>query len=252
MSTQDIPFDRFVVVIGWNSFGATITRQIIAASNRVVILTKDESQQIEVRESFDTDGVYAAAVQPSNFSKMKEIGVGKAHSVLLNLGTDEDNLLTVLRMKNHFEDLDYMVALRDEELEETFRTAGVTYAVSRFSISSKILASYLYEPDVAEYNEDLLTATEEKGDHDIQQYRVTETCPAAGSSFVEVMRTLRGDHDCIPIGLRKSGGELIKVPEPDVRVNQDDYVLLVTEKSSEAGIESYFGTKEGVINGGHK
>jgi voltage-gated potassium channel len=152
-------------------------------------------------------------------------------------------------MKRHFPDLDYMVALSDEELEQTFRSAGVTYAVSKYNISSKILASYLYEPDVAEYTEDLLKATEEEGDHDIQQYRVTDSCAAIGNRFVDLMRTLRDDHNCVPIGLRKADGTLHKVPTPGTVVDHDDFVLLVTQRSSEAGLESYFGTQEGVLNG---
>jgi voltage-gated potassium channel len=152
-------------------------------------------------------------------------------------------------MKNHFEDLEYMVALSDEELEETFRSAGVTYAVSKFNISSKVLASYLYEPDVAEYTEDLLTATENGEDYDIQQYQVTDQCPADGESFIDVMRTLKSEHRSTPIGLKKADGDLKKVPVPTTTVEKDDHVLLITRGDRESGLEDYFGTEEGVLNG---
>jgi voltage-gated potassium channel len=248
-TTSSIPFENFVTVLGWGEFSESITDQLLASSNHVAVITDQEDDRVDIREEYPTDHVHVTVMHFADFEKMKALGVGRSRSVFLNLASDEEDLITILRMKRHFPDLDYMVALSDEELEQTFRSAGVTYAVSKYNISSKILASYLYEPDVAEYTEDLLKATEEQGDYDIQQYRVTESCRAIGDGFVDLMHTLRNDHNCVPIGLRKADGTLHKVPEPDTVVNQNDFVLLITQKSSESGIEDYFGTQEGVLNG---
>lgn len=252
MSVASVSFNRFVVIIGWNGFSESIVRQLLSSSNNVVVVTENKENKPAIRGELEEryeDSVDIFYVHRSDYSRMREIGLGDAQSLFLNLESDEQNLITILRMQNHFSDPEYMVALEDEELEDTFQSAGVTYAVSKFNISSKVLASYLYEPDVADYTEDLLTATEEGDDYDIQQYRVTDKCEADGNSFIDVMRTLKSDHHTTPIGLKKANGELKKVPDPNVTVQRDDYVLLITRGCREGGLEEYFGTEEGVLNG---
>jgi voltage-gated potassium channel len=252
MSDEQILFDQFIAVFGWDDFAQNITGQLLASSNNVVVLTEAEDEKPAIRGEFtdqQEDSLQVFALHRSDYPEMKNIGLGNAQSLFLNLGSDEQNLITILRLQKHFPDLEYMVGLTDENLEETFRSAGVTYAVSRFNISSKVLASYLYEPDVAEYTEDLLTATKNGEDYDIQQYRVTSQCAAVGEPFIDVMRTLKTDHRSTPIGLKKHDGELIKIPEPDTVVDEKDYVLLITRGEREGGLEDYFGTAEGVLNG---
>jgi len=247
-----IPFDRFVAVLGWDEFSHAITNQLLASSNRVAVITDSEDEQVDIEEEFDDEDLRVYVMHLADYSRMKQIGLGRAHSLFVNMASDEENLTTILRLKNDtsFPDLDYMVALTDEKLERTFRSAGVTYAISKFNISSKILASFLYEPDVAAFEEDLLTATETKEDYDIQQYAVKPGSEAAGMTFIELMRTARSAFQCVPIGLKKAAtGELIKVPSPGIQVEAHDYVLLVLQGSSEAKVENFFGVKEGVLNG---
>lgn len=244
------PFERFVAVLGWDDFSIAVTRQLLASSNHVVVLTDSEDERIDIEEGVGCDALKVYVCHLSNYAYMKEVGLDGADSIFVNLASDEENLTTILRLKSHFQNIDYMVALSDDELEETFQSAGVTYAISKFNISSKILASFLYEPDVAAYAEDLLTATQEEEDHDIQQYLVTGTSEAAGMTFADLMRRLRDEYGSTPIGLKKaSTKELIKIPRPEVGVEEGDYVLLVLKKTSEPEIEAFFQTQEGVLNG---
>lgn len=252
MADSTIEFDHFVSILGWDAFSEAVSLQLLASSNNVVILTEEEENRTEIRGAFSEeqeDSMQVFSLHRTEYQRMQEIGLGATRSLFLNLDTDETNLITILRMKKHFPELEYMVVLSDEELEETFQSAGVTYAVSKLNISSKVLSSYLYEPDVAECTEDVLTATRNGEDYDIQQYRVTDSCPAAGESFLSVMQTLKSEHRTTPIGLKKPQESLKKVPAPATTVQKDDYVLLITRGSREDGLEDYFGTQEGVLNG---
>lgn len=248
---KEIPFDNFAVVFGWDQFSNMIVKQLLNSSNKVAALVRDEETRLWTEDTFGGENFSVNVVSPSDYSKMKKIGIGNSQNIFVNLGDDQENLTTILRMQNHFPKAEYMVALNDEELEDTFRSAGVTYAVSKFSISSKIVGSFLYEPDVATYTEDLLTATETDQDYDIQQYRVTENCDGSGATFRELLSRIRSDYGAVAIGLRKKNGPLLKVPDPNAEVSEGDYVLLATQGSGESGLENFFGTQEGVLNGEH-
>ncbi len=246
---KEIPFDNFAVVLGWDEFSSMIVKQLLASSNKVATLVRDEETRLSTEDIFGGEDFTANVVSPSDYPTMQKIGVGNSQNIFVNLGDDEENLITILRMQNHFPDAEYMVALNDEELENTFRSAGVTYAVSKFRISSKIVGSFLYEPDVAAYTEELLTATQTEQDHDIQQYRVTESCDGSGATFRELLSRIRSDYGAVPIGLKKRNGPLLKVPDADVEVSEGDYVLLAVQGTDEPELEKFFGTQEGVLNG---
>jgi len=94
-----------------------------------------------------------------------------------------------------------------------------------------------------------LTATKNGEDYNIQQCPLTGECPAAGESFINVMRTLKSAYRTTPIGLKRDQGKLKKIPEPTRMVQEDDYMLLIPRGDQESGLEDYFGTEEGVLIG---
>ena len=44
MVSMEVSFSQFVVVIGWDRFSGSITDQLLASSNYVVVLAKNDSE----------------------------------------------------------------------------------------------------------------------------------------------------------------------------------------------------------------
>ncbi|MFB6355885.1 MAG: hypothetical protein ABEJ65_05155, partial [bacterium] len=136
--------------------------------------------------------------------------------------------------------------LQDENLQETFRDAGVRYAISRNAISSRLLATHIYEPDVAETLEKLFTSTnkmtpevenidtsEDQTGYDLRQFKVgpdftlENGSPSQDDSYTfgSIVTELRSQLGAVPLGLY-TDGELIQLPSHDTPVKPGDYLLI--------------------------
>ncbi|MGE4293892.1 MAG: ion transporter, partial [Desulfovibrio sp.] len=143
-----------------------------------------------------------------------------------------------------------VMTLDNYDLQETFENAGVNYTISKNDVSSKMLASYIFEPDVARFNEDLLASASCKEDFDIQQYQVVPECPYANTPFAQVFEDLKRRLNVVPIGLSKlinGNRTLYKLPADDLPVEPGDYIVLITSGLRVSELESLLRVKEGVF-----
>ena len=140
--------------------------------------------------------------------------------------------------------------LDNANLKQTFINAGVTYAISKNEISSKLLASYMYEPDVATYSEDILSFAHAEEDFDIKQYKVLESNPLIGKTYDEAFYLLKKQYNTILIGMSRqteSGRHLFKNPIEPLPIRKDDYLIMITDGRSFNQIREVFGTEEGFM-----
>ena len=85
----------------------------------------------------------------------------------------------------------------------TTKAAGVTHLIARNEIASKLVASYIFEPDVADLNIDLLSTARKDGDHDIQEFEVLPKNPFIGKKGKEAFHEMKDTYDAILMGITK-------------------------------------------------
>ena len=244
-------FERHVLIIGWNEFARTITEQLIRANCRVAVVTDRKDDIDLINGQFGKESVFVLFSELRDVGILSKAGIDSASTILPNLPSDTDNLIAILNIKKEYPNKQFIVALDSPDLKSTFQTAGVTYVLSRNEIASKLIASYMFEPDVADYETDLLTSATDAGEYDIQQFRVVERNPYCGRTYGEAFAELKDLHNVILIGISKaegSGRVLIKLPSDDVAVEAGDYLLMVLGGSSEAAISEMFDVRQGMLD----
>lgn len=240
-----------VVIIGWDAFSKRITWELLNAKREVAVITRKDLETIQ--EEFHDQPVRAIQRNLTSYDSFSDVNIDESDSVFVNLEKDEDSLIAVLNMKKLYEDLEYAVILGNDDLLETFKSAGVSYVVSKSTITARIVTSYIYEEDVAEAESDFLAATETEEDYDIQQYLVTEDNPYAGKPYGDAFWDLKNRHNIVPLGLSKPGdsgeGERVlhKIPDDDLRVEPGDYFVVALQGKNEQHMEDIFGVMEGVF-----
>lgn len=250
MGHHGTDFDNHVVIVGWSPFAETVTEQLLAAGRQVAIITEHQDQVDLIHERFDDAPVFVLFTDLDNVERFEKANVREARGVFVNLDSDTDSLITIINLKRHFGDRNYIASIENDDLRETFLTAGATHVLFSDGIAAKLTASYIFEPDVAEFSTDLLGSSGVQGDYDIRQYYVREGHAYDGAAYDEVMTDLQA-HECLPIGLHKhangSGdGQLLKLPDGDTPVEAGDYVLLILDGSRGAVLQDLFGVEEGV------
>ena len=81
------------VIIGWNSFGKTVTDQLTGAGRRVAVITKEKTDIDLIRENYDTNMVYALYTDYSTIEHLNKANISKSSIVFVNLEDDTDKLV---------------------------------------------------------------------------------------------------------------------------------------------------------------
>lgn len=238
------------VMIGWNSFGKTVTDQLTGAGKHVAIITREKTDIDFIRENYDTHMVYALYTDYSTIEHLQKAKIQDASIVFVNLEDDTEKLVYILNLKKTFSGLKYIVSLDNSDLKQTFVAAGVTYALSKNEIASKLLASYMFEPDVAIFNEEIIAVAETDELYDIKQYQVLNSNPYIGMMYEKVFYDIKRACNAVLVGIVKCENDsrkLYKNPEGDIQVTEDDYLLLLVNGLGEKKLTKLFRTTEGYV-----
>ncbi len=244
-----IGFTDHFVIIGWNNFGKNVADQILLAGNRIAIVTDTKADIEMIYKSFPEDRIFVLFTDLTNYSDYNKVNLDKARSVFINLEDDSKTLVFVINMKKHYSNIDYIISLKNIELKETFQAVGIKHVLGKNEIASKLVASYVFEPDVADFTEDLIATSDDDTDYDIQQYKVLPVNPYAGKKYLDSYFGLKRDYNCILLGLSKPNGDgsriLLKNPGEQAIIEEGDYILVISDGLAKKKLEQIFEVKEG-------
>lgn len=242
-------FQSHVVVIGWNEFGKSVVDTLVAAGRQVAIITKDRSNIDIIREYYSMDQVFTLYSDYQNFEFLDKANIRQSSIVFINFNDDTEKLAYVINIKKHFVNLNYVATLDNGNLKTTFQNAGVTYCISKHEISSKLLASYIYEPDVAIFNEELIAFAHEDHEYDIKQFFVAENNPFVGMPYEKAFFDLKKQCNVVLVGIVKTKDgkrTLHKNPSEDIKIEQGNYLMALLDKKGQNKLRLLFRIGEGV------
>jgi voltage-gated potassium channel len=240
-------FKDHIIVIGWDAFCKDVITQLINADNRAAVLTDKKDDIDKINQHFKPKQVFACFSDIKNYDSLKLLNIQKAKSIFINNGEDADKLIAILNIKKKYPDISIVVLLDNTELKDTFISAGVTFVLSKNEITSKILASHIFEPAVAGFIKDLITSTDNQNEYDLQQYRVNENNPFLDTKFGVMFGELKDSHNIVAIGLNKHDGRgLIKIPSNEEIIELGDDVIVIANGVTEKIIKKLFKTSEGI------
>jgi voltage-gated potassium channel len=241
-------FENHILIIGWDKFAQQVADEVIHTGKQVGIITNDKNTIDLIHELYSTKNVYALFTDYSNLEAFEKANITQAASVFINFPNDTEILIYVLNLREKYPKLNYVVSLNNPSLRETFASAGVRYVVSKNEMASRLVASYTFEPDVAEMAESLMTTALEGKDYDMQEYYIKPENPFAGKDYLEAFVDLKIKHDCVLMGISKTSGmgrQLLKNPGKGVTIEASDYLIIMCDGLAKKKIEKLFKVTEG-------
>ena len=242
-------YKNHVVMMGWNDFGQSVISHLTAAGRQVAVVTKDRSSIDIIREYYSHDQVFTLFTDYNNFEMLEKANIREASVVFINFNDDTEKLVYIINIKKHFENLRYVVTLDNGNLKSTFQHAGVTYAISKNEISSKLLASYIYEPDVALFSEEILAYAHEEDEYDMKQVMIKPGNPYAETFYEKAFFELKKDYNVVLIGIVKfidGKKKLLKNPGGSIKIEVGDYLILLLDRKGELRLKKLFHLEEGI------
>ena len=125
----------------------------------------------------------------------------------------------------------------------------MTYAISKNEISSKLLASYIYEPDVAVLTEEIIAYAHEDHEYDMKQVLVKNDNPFAGIYYEKVFFDLKKQCNVVLFGVVKIAGDkrtILKNPDGDVKIEVGDYLVMLMDRKGSDKLKKHFHIEEGI------
>lgn len=238
-------FENHVIFYGWNDFSKLVAEEVISANKKIAILTEKKDDVDLIYEVWDKSNVFVLFSDLDNPELFDRLNAKYASVIFVSLDNDADSLTESIDIHRNLPDIDLVVSLNNNKLKETFKAAGVTYVVAQHEIVSKLVASYIFEPDVADLNLDLISSARNEHDFDNQEYEVLETNPYVGQNCHDVFFSLKKDHDVVLMGISKLENGKRKVygnPSNDIKVEVGDYLVVMT---SNASLAKVFGVPQG-------
>ena len=239
------------VIIGWNDFGKMVLDQLISVGKDVAIITEDRDDIEFIREKYPNKSIFILFSELDNHEFLKKANIEESSIVFINLKDDTEKLVYILNMKKIYPDLEYVVTLDNGDLKNTFLSAGVSNTISKFEISSKLLASYMFEPDVASYSEDIMSVAKTDTDYDIKQFKVIDSNPYVGKAYQDVFFDLKMKYNGVLIGITKRDKyghkRLLKNPLGDLKISVGDYLIIILNGKAFKLVRKVFNVEEGYI-----
>lgn len=243
-------FSNHVIVIGWDDFARSVVEQLIAAKRKVAVVT-NQSEQIDlIYDYFEKEDCFVYCGDWQNSKSMQGVQVAEAHSIFVNIPDDSQRLIAVLNLKREWPNAAFIVTLDNASLKNTYYSAGVTYVLSKDEIASKLLASCIFEPDVAQMTQDLLSAATCEDDYDIQQYRILPQNQLVGKTYGEAVSCLNDQCRMVLLGMSKtnknaSDRKLLMLPDNNTLIDVGDFLIGVIGGGTLERAQNFFGIDDG-------
>ena len=244
-------FINHAIIIGWNEFGRHVVDQLVGVGRKVAVITNNKHDLELIQEKYSHKNVFVLFSDYNNYELLKKSNIENATITFINMDDDTEKLVYVLNIKKVFPETDFVVTLENGDLKSTFLAAGVSNTISIKDISSKLLASYMFEPDVASYSESILSYAKSDSDYDIKQLFITHNNPYRGKVYQDVFFDLKKRYNAILIGITKrdkhGNKKLIKNPIGELKISVGDYLILILNGKAYQRVSKVFGVEEGII-----
>ena len=233
-----------IVMIGYDKFSSIILKQIVATGIKVAVVTDKREDVDTISLSLRNKDVFTLYTDLENFESLEKVNIKQSSKVFIKLDDDTKMLVYILHLKRYYKDLEIVVSLDNSTLKEPFKSAGVLYAVSREEIAAKLVASFIFEPEVALLTEDIMSSAIDKHDFDLMEFRVTNDNPFIGKEYNWVFHEMKEKYDCILLGIYQDK-VLFKNPSKRIVLKENDYLVILSNGLGENKLTELFKTKQG-------
>ena len=242
-------FENHIIFIGWDDFSRMVAEEIFHSSKKIAIVTKKKDQIDLIYAQFGKENTFVLFADYANLDLLVKANVEQAAAVFINLPDDAQVLLYVIDFKKRYPHPQIVVSIDNSRLKDTFLAAGVTYAIARNEIASKMVASYMFEPDVANLNSDLISSSRTVSDYDMQEYKVLENNRYAGMNYFDAFLDMKKTRNAVLVGLsRKKDGNWIVLTNPqEETIQAGDYMILMCSGGAKRELKETFGVEEGRV-----
>jgi len=223
--------DHFIVC-GYGRIGSIIAAELHQQGVPLTVIERDPAR---VRQAIDR-GWLALEADASREEVLARAGIHRARGLITAVGTDAENVFTVLTARVMRPDLFIIARVESDDAEHKLRRAGADRVISPYQIGATQMVQTALRPAVVDFFH--LATSSERLDLSMEQVHIKDDSALANHSIVDA--GIRQRFGVIVVGIKRAGGtmEFNPAPEAVMRAGDELVVLGRTEnvKALEKGI----------------
>jgi len=229
--------DGHFILCGFGRIGSVIADEFRQQDIPFVVVERDP---VRVEEALER-GILVVEADASREETMKRLRIDKARGLVAAVGTDAENVYTILTARVLAPGLFIVGRAETEDAERKIRRAGADRVVSPYAIGAQQMAQTALRPAVV----DFVKLATQAGNLDLamEQIRVL-----AGSSLAEqtlIEANLRHRFGVIVVGIQRAGGRMEFNPAPDAVMKDSDQLVVLGRPASLRELETAAGQAAG-------
>jgi voltage-gated potassium channel len=224
--------DHFIIC-GYGRIGRIVAKQFARQSVAFVVVDRDPAQIDQAR----SDGALAIVADASSEDVLTRAGISRARGLIAAVGTDADNVYTVLSARVLRPDLFIVSRAATEDAGVKLKRAGADRVVSPYSIGGVQIAQTALRPAVVDFVE--LATSSDNLDLAMEQIAVAEGSGLVNQSLLDA--NLRQRFGVIVVGIQRHDKRMSFNPEPDTIIGGGDKLVVLGRPESLKRLETEAG-----------
>jgi voltage-gated potassium channel len=220
--------DHFIVC-GYGRIGSIIAAELHQQGVPLAVIERDPER---VRQAIDR-GWLALEADASREEVLAKAGIHRARGLITAVGTDAENVFTVLTARVMRPDLFIIARVESDDAEHKLRRAGADRVISPYQIGATQMVQTALVPAVVEFFH--LATSSERLDLSMEQVHIKDDSPLANQTIVDA--GIRQKFGVIVVGIKRAGGGMDFNPPPDAIMRSGDELVVLGRTESVKALE---------------
>jgi voltage-gated potassium channel len=207
------------ILCGFGRIGRIIAAEFEHRKVPFVVVDRDPEQ---CQQAIET-GLLAVAADASNEEVLRRVGIERARGLIAAVGTDAENVYTVLSARLLNPRLFIVSRAEAEESRRRIERAGADRVLSPYQIGAVHLAQTALRPAVVDFIQ--LATSSANLELNMEQVPVAPDTTLDGQTIVEA--NLRQLFGVIVVGIQRADGHMDFNPAPEARMHGGDRLVVL-------------------------
>jgi voltage-gated potassium channel len=221
--------DHFIIC-GYGRIGSIVAEQFRRQHIPHVVIERDaERVQLALEQ-----GALSVEADASREEVLKRVGIDRARGLVAVVGTDAENVYTVLSARVMRPNLFIISRAETDDATQKLKRAGADRVISPYQIGGMQIAQTALRPAVVDFVE--LATSADNIELAMEEITIAQKSPFSNLSLVDA--NLRQRYGVIVIGIQRHDRSMQFNPEPDTRIEPGDKLVVLGRPDSLKRLES--------------
>lgn len=210
--------DHFIIC-GYGRIGSIIADEFRKQRVPCVIIERNADRVHDIIER----GGLAVEADASREDVLVRVGIHRARGLIAAVGTDAENVYTVLSARVLRPDLFIIARVESEDAEPKLRRAGADRVISPYHLGGIQMAATAIRPAVVDFMR--LATSSERLDLAAEQVEIGHDAPFVGKTLRDA--NLRQAFGVIVVAIKRASGHMQFNPSPEDKIEAGDQLVLL-------------------------